>query len=82
MSNWFQSSSKQQKFDAFFLENDISLRSDYAKLQQLINALKTRIVFCHNDLLIQNILYDSSTGSFAPLVIKKSLVKLICSLLR
>uniref|UniRef100_F1L258 ethanolamine kinase n=1 Tax=Ascaris suum TaxID=6253 RepID=F1L258_ASCSU len=58
----FESSSKQQKFDAFFLENDISLRSDYAKLQQLINALKTRIVFCHNDLLIQNILYDSSTG--------------------
>uniref|UniRef100_A0A915A6A1 ethanolamine kinase n=1 Tax=Parascaris univalens TaxID=6257 RepID=A0A915A6A1_PARUN len=58
----FESSSKQEKFDAFFLANNISLRSDYAKLQQLINPLKTRIVFCHNDLLIQNILYDSNTG--------------------
>uniref|UniRef100_A0A915A4F5 ethanolamine kinase n=1 Tax=Parascaris univalens TaxID=6257 RepID=A0A915A4F5_PARUN len=67
----FESSSKQEKFDAFFLANNISLRSDYAKLQQLINPLKTRIVFCHNDLLIQNILYDSNTGSFDPLIIKK-----------
>ncbi|VDM24393.1 unnamed protein product [Toxocara canis] len=54
--------SKQQQFDEFFTKNDISLRKDFIKLQELINALPTRVVFCHNDLLVHNILYDSKSG--------------------
>ncbi|KHN82719.1 Ethanolamine kinase 2 [Toxocara canis] len=57
-----QSWSKQQQFDEFFTKNDISLRKDFIKLQELINALPTRVVFCHNDLLVHNILYDSKSG--------------------
>ncbi|VDK45525.1 unnamed protein product [Anisakis simplex] len=61
-STKFENSAKQQEFDAYFTSNKISLEDDFKNLKKSIDTLEARVVFCHNDLLLHNIIYDSKTG--------------------
>lgn len=40
-----------------------SLRKIVEKMQKLTDAQNSPVVFCHNDLLLRNILYDDKTGA-------------------
>mmetsp|Transcript_9215 Transcript_9215/g.12668 ORF Transcript_9215/g.12668 Transcript_9215/m.12668 type:complete len:359 (-) Transcript_9215:47-1123(-) len=40
------------------------LKKEYAYLKQILSSSKSPIVFCHNDLLGPNIIYDSETDTF------------------
>ncbi|KAI1725834.1 choline/ethanolamine kinase domain-containing protein [Ditylenchus destructor] len=71
ISNYFEvipekytESNKQETYDEYFKNNGIDLKTDFCELQQKLDMLdedSRRIVFCHNDLLIYNILYDPKT---------------------
>lgn len=52
----------QRRFDIFAANCNVSLINDYSKLKELISVMNSDIVFCHNDLLVHNIVYCENTG--------------------
>uniref|UniRef100_A0A0N4ZTS7 ethanolamine kinase n=1 Tax=Parastrongyloides trichosuri TaxID=131310 RepID=A0A0N4ZTS7_PARTI len=61
MKTSFDNKHYQESFDNFF--NNISIHDDYKKLVQYIQNDSCSLVFCHNDLLLGNILYDEKKDS-------------------
>lgn len=47
-------------FQKYFESND--LVEQFEHLRQILSELNTPVVFCHNDLLVNNILYDKNNG--------------------
>lgn len=55
--NHWSTAEKQQKYQHLFA--DINFENDFNRLVKKIESAKnTKIVLCHNDLLIYNVLYD------------------------
>uniref|UniRef100_A0A1I7ZBC9 ethanolamine kinase n=1 Tax=Steinernema glaseri TaxID=37863 RepID=A0A1I7ZBC9_9BILA len=50
---------KQSRFEEYF--SSLHLREEFDSLLERIKAQNNAIVFCHNDLLVYNILYDAAT---------------------
>uniref|UniRef100_A0A914DML0 ethanolamine kinase n=1 Tax=Acrobeloides nanus TaxID=290746 RepID=A0A914DML0_9BILA len=59
--NSYQTTDLQQRFDDYFVKNKVDLEADFKHLSELLKSLHNRIVFCHNDLLVFNILYNSKS---------------------
>ncbi|KAH7718464.1 choline/ethanolamine kinase [Aphelenchoides avenae] len=57
----FERPSAQKQFDEYFKANDVNLQEQFKHLRATLPLLNNRLVFCHNDLLIHNILYDEKT---------------------
>jgi ethanolamine kinase len=57
----FPSEKKNLLYKRYFESND--LEEQFEHLKQLLTALDNPIVFCHNDLLVYNILYDDKKES-------------------
>jgi ethanolamine kinase len=53
----------QAKFEAAFTKEELA--RELSELESALDALKSPVVFCHNDLLHANILYDEQTDSVA-----------------
>uniref|UniRef100_A0A915EC30 ethanolamine kinase n=1 Tax=Ditylenchus dipsaci TaxID=166011 RepID=A0A915EC30_9BILA len=52
---------KQKIYDDYFVANGVVLKDDFRQLKQKLDNLTEelkKLVFCHNDLLVFNILYD------------------------
>ncbi|VDN03022.1 unnamed protein product [Thelazia callipaeda] len=62
-SDKYEDENQQLQFDNFFKQNEISFVNDMERLGEIIDQQQFRIVFCHNDLLIHNIIHDKKTGS-------------------
>uniref|UniRef100_A0A0N5B0M2 ethanolamine kinase n=1 Tax=Syphacia muris TaxID=451379 RepID=A0A0N5B0M2_9BILA len=60
--NTFQNADLQRRFDVFAKKRALNLRSDYARLKRNIKNCENDITFCHNDLLVHNIVHDTTTG--------------------
>uniref|UniRef100_A0A7E4ZVU2 ethanolamine kinase n=1 Tax=Panagrellus redivivus TaxID=6233 RepID=A0A7E4ZVU2_PANRE len=54
----FPLDSQTALFNRYFGNND--LQEQFVHLKKLLTALETPVVFCHNDLLVYNILYDNA----------------------
>ncbi|VDD93234.1 unnamed protein product [Enterobius vermicularis] len=61
-STKFSNEDMQRRFDIFAANCNVSLINDYSKLKELISVMNSDIVFCHNDLLVHNIVYCENTG--------------------
>ena len=46
------------------MPNHAKLRSELAMLEQELSKLDSPIVFCHNDILLANVIYDESKSKF------------------
>lgn len=44
--------------------SEVNLQEQFKHLRATLPLLNNRLVFCHNDLLIHNILYDDDKGMF------------------
>ncbi|TMS37187.1 hypothetical protein L596_004166 [Steinernema carpocapsae] len=56
----FEDPEKERRFQEYFGVKD--LRKEYHDLLKIIEGQKNEVVFCHNDLLVYNILYDKQTN--------------------
>uniref|UniRef100_A0AAF5CRP9 ethanolamine kinase n=2 Tax=Strongyloides stercoralis TaxID=6248 RepID=A0AAF5CRP9_STRER len=61
MQTTFDNKHYQTNFDNYF--KNISIQDDYKKLIEYIKKDPCNLVFCHNDLLLSNILYDEIKDS-------------------
>ena len=58
----FKTDKDNKLYQKYFGSND--LKEQFEHLKQLLTALNQPVVFCHNDLLVNNILYDQKKGIF------------------
>lgn len=56
----FKTDKENKLYQKYFGSND--LREQFEHLKQLLTDLNQPVVFCHNDLLVNNILYDKNKG--------------------
>lgn len=49
----------QEQFDSYFKS---SLSSEIEELEEMVKMTDEEVVFCHNDLLVHNILFDEKEG--------------------
>ncbi|KAL3982675.1 Choline/ethanolamine kinase family protein [Acanthocheilonema viteae] len=64
-SDHYENKQKQEKYDEFFKQGEIFFLHDLHRLKDIIQRRQSKVVFCHNDLLIHNIIYDDKTDSIS-----------------
>uniref|UniRef100_A0A915PVU7 ethanolamine kinase n=1 Tax=Setaria digitata TaxID=48799 RepID=A0A915PVU7_9BILA len=62
-SDHYEHKEKQERYDEFFKQRGISFLHDLHHLKETVQRLQSKVVFCHNDLLIHNIIHDEKTDS-------------------
>uniref|UniRef100_A0A8R1XXZ3 ethanolamine kinase n=2 Tax=Onchocerca TaxID=6281 RepID=A0A8R1XXZ3_ONCVO len=64
-SDQYEDKQKQERYDEFFKQREIFFLHDLHHLKEVIQQRQSKVVFCHNDLLIHNIIHDDKTGSIS-----------------
>ncbi|EFO20387.2 choline/ethanolamine kinase [Loa loa] len=64
-SDHYENKQKQERYDEFFKQREISFLRDLHGLRDVIQRRQSEVVFCHNDLLIHNIIHDDKTDSIS-----------------
>uniref|UniRef100_A0AAF5RTC9 ethanolamine kinase n=2 Tax=Wuchereria bancrofti TaxID=6293 RepID=A0AAF5RTC9_WUCBA len=61
----YENKQKQERYDKFFKQREISFLHDLHCLRDIIQRRQSKVVFYHNDLLIHNIIHDNKTDSIS-----------------
>ncbi|VDK84236.1 unnamed protein product [Litomosoides sigmodontis] len=61
----YENKQKQARYDEFFKQGEIFFLNDLHRLKDTIQRRQSKVVFCHNDLLIHNIIHDDKTDSIS-----------------